>query len=66
MTAAGDAAKWTLCRCSATPARESEQMLGCCWAIVRDIRPALKQHWLTIVVVVGNYVEMIFFIVGQP
>ena len=33
---------------SADLARESEPMLGCCWAIVRHFGPTLKQHWLTI------------------
>ena len=27
-------------------------MLGCCWAIIGDVGPTLKLHWLT--VEVGN------------
>ena len=41
MASAGDAAKWALCG-------ESEPMLGCCWAIVRDVGPTFKQHWLPV------------------
>ena len=36
-------------------ARESESMLGCCWAIVRDGGPTLKQHWLTVQWVLQRY-----------
>ena len=34
---------------TADPARESEPMLGCCWAIPRDVGPALKQLLLRLV-----------------
>ena len=35
------AVKWTLWSIiyKADPARESEPILGCCWAIVRDVGP---------------------------